>query len=87
MTRVKKLAGVLEDSLGERERGVLTVGRRPGRKLKGIPMAMIPRAMSLELAGKTGLRMWVEKYMTGGRTHQRGARGFDEIIPGEMPTP
>ncbi len=37
---------------------------RPGTKLKGIPIAIIPSVTSLELALKTELRVFVEKYMT-----------------------
>jgi len=41
-----------------------TEGRRPGTKLKGIPMAIMPSATSFELAWKTGVKIRVEKYMT-----------------------
>ena len=41
-----------------------TLGRRPGTKLNGSPTAIMPNATSFELAGKTGSKIRVEKYIT-----------------------
>lgn len=44
---------------------LLTSGKHPGTKLKGMPIAITKSATNFELSMKTGPRILVEKYMTG----------------------